>query len=205
MSQFEYFFGFYSIVLGLSVVELLAGVARVIDDRRTVKVDRLTLLLAAFVALDLSSYWLQAWMLYRGAPLSMGILTHGLAAAGAYYIAAYLVFPRGSRPRRAQGSEEHFWSVRRWVFGLILVTNILNVGTLVILGGGLRTIGAPAYVAFIVTFYIACAVAAFAPRGRAVVWALIWLLMFSVLAMALEAVGLAQAGAWTLRPPGGEA
>lgn len=204
MSHFEYIFGFYSIVLGLSVVELMTGVARTIEQRRKVRVSRLTLLLAAFVALDLSSYWLQAWMLYRGAPLSMGILTHGLIAAGAYFIAAYLVFPRGPRPRRPQPPDEHFWTVRRWVFGLILLTNVLNVGTILILGGGPGVMGAPAYVAFIATFYIACAIAAFAPRGRIVVGALVWLVTFSVLAIALEAPGLMRPGAWVLSGSGAE-
>lgn len=201
MSQFEYFFGFYSIVLGLSVVELLAGVARTIELRGKVRPSKLTLLLAVFVALDLSSYWLQAWMLYRGAPLSMGVLTHGLIAAGAYFIAAYLVFDREAKPRKDRPADAHFWDVRRWVFGLILLTNVLNVGTIVILGGGFGTLGSAPYLTFVATFYVACSVAAFAPRGRWVVVALVWLVVFSVLAMALEATHLMQTSAWTLGGP----
>lgn len=203
MSAFEYFFGFYSIVLGLSVVELLTGVARTIEQRAKVKPSRLTLLLAAFVALDLSSYWLQAWGLYRGAPLSMGVLTHGLLAAGAYFVAAYLVFPRETAPRGVKAADTHFWATRRWVFGLILFTNVLNVGTLAILARGFGFMGPPWLMALTATFYIACAVASVAQRGRVVVAALGWLVFYSVLALVIEAAHLAGTRSWTLGGPGG--
>lgn len=196
MSQFDYFVSFYSIVLGLSVVELLTGVARTIEGPRIpLKSTRLTLLLAVFVTLDITSYWLQAWMLYRSAPLSMGVILHGLVAAGSYFVAAYLVF---RKPGDSRTPDAHFWARRRWVFGLILCTNVLNVGTIVLLGGGFGVIGSAPYTAFISTFYIACAVATFARRRRIVVAALIWLVAFSILAIGWEAIQLADAGGWKL-------
>lgn len=200
MTQFEYFFGFYSLVLGLSVVELLSGVARAIENRSSLKLSRLTLMLALFLALDLSSYWLQAWALYRGAPLSMAIITHGLVAAGAYFIAAYLIFPRVAKLKRGEGLDDHFWATRRWVFAAVLLTNVLNVGTIAVMTGGFGFVGSLAYAAFIATFYVACAVAAFAPPGRAVILALVWLIVFSLLALGLDAVGIAADGGW---PVGG--
>jgi hypothetical protein len=239
MSQFDYFFGFYSIVQGLSVVELLGGFARLIETRGRTRggprgddpIGRLTLLLAGFLALDLSSYWIQAWLLYRGAPLSMTVMTHGLIAAGAYFVAAYLVFPRqpaqpggapqpgeaqpeggpaGEGPAKESSAEDapanetpaenpdtHFWAVRRWVFGLVLLTNVLNVGTLAVLHGGLSFIGPPAVFALTATFYIACAIAWAAPRGRAVVAALVWLVVYSLLALTIDAGHMARVG-WRL-------
>lgn len=196
MSQFDYFVSFYSIVLGLSVVELLTGVARTIEGPRIpFKTTRLTLLLAVFVTLDISSYWLQAWMLYRSAPLSMGVILHGLLAAGSYFLAAYLVFPK---PGETRTPDAHFWARRRWVFGLILFTNVLNVGTIVLLGGGLGVMGSAPYITFVSTFYITCAVAVFTRRRRMVVAALIWLVAFSILAIGWEALQLAGAGGWKL-------
>ena len=196
MSQFEYFFGFYSLVLGLSVVELLTGVARAIENRSSLKLSRLTLMLALFLALDLSSYWLQAWALYQGAPLSMAVITHGLVAAGAYFVAAYLIFPRVTKLKRGEGLDDHFWATRRWVFGAVLLTNVLNVGSIAVLTGGFGFLAPPAYGVFIATFYIACAVAAFAPRGRAVTLSLIWLIVFSLLAIGLDAIAIAADGGW---------
>lgn len=198
MDPFVYFFGFYSIVLGLSAVELLAGVARTIEAGRVSQTSRLTLMLALFVALDLSSYWLQAWVLYRQAPLSMAIITHGLIAAGSYYVAAYLIFPRNARFKRAKIRDEHFWSVRRWVFGAVLLTNVLNVGTIALLTGGLGFIGSVTDILFTATFYVACAVAALAPRGRWVVVALGWLVAFSLLVILLDSLRIVAAGGWAL-------
>lgn len=198
MNQFEYFFGFYSIVLGLSVVELLNGVARAIENRSSLRLSRLTLLLALFVALDLSSYWLQAWMLYQNAPLSMAIMTHGLVAAGSYYIASYLIFPRGIGADPGAGLDQHFWATRRWVFGAVLLTNVLNVGTIALLPGGLDWTRSTPYAAFIATYYIACAIAVLAPRGRWVVGALIWLVIFSFLAIGLDLRETVGSGPWSV-------
>ena len=198
MEQFEYFVAFYSIVLGLSVVELLGGVARTIEARKLSRHSRLTLLLALFVALDLSSYWLQAWILYQRAPMSMAIITHGLVAAGSYYVAAYLIFPRTAKLKRGEHRDDHFWSTRRWVFGAVLLTNVLNVGTMAILAGGLGFIGSPAYTAFIATFYLACAVAVLAPRGRVVVAALGWLVLFSLIAILMDLLQVIDRGGWSI-------
>lgn len=196
MNQFDYFVAFYSIVLGLSMVELLGGAARTIENRKLTGTSRLTLLLALFVALDLSSYWIQAWWLYQHAPLSMSVITHGLIAAGSYFIAAYLIFPRNAKLKRGQDRDDHFWATRRWVFGAVLLTNVLNVGTLALLSGGFGFIGSPVYTGYIATFYIACAIAALAPRGRVVVVALGWLAMFSLIAIAIDALATIARGPW---------
>lgn len=201
MNPFNYFFGFYSIVLGLSVVELLSGVARTIETRKVATTSRLTLLLALFVGLDLSSYWLQAWVLYRQAPLSMAVITHGLVAAGSYFVAAYLIFPRNAKFKRAKVRDEHFWATRRWVFGAVLLTNVLNVGTIALLTGGLGFIGSVTDILSTATFYIACAVAALAPRGRWVVVALGWLVAFSLLVILLDSLRIVAAGGWALGGP----
>lgn len=198
MNAFSYFLAFYSIVLGLSLVELLAGLARTIDNRRSSRPSRLTLLLALFVTLDLSSYWIQAWWLYQNAPLSMTIITHGLIAAGSYYVAAYLIFPRRYGELPAEHPGEHFWDTRRWIFGAVLLTNVLNIGTMALLTGGLGFIGSPPYVAFIATFYVACAIAAAAPRGRVVTASLVWLIVFSLISLGLDLANVVDAGPWAL-------
>jgi hypothetical protein len=200
VEQFDYFVSFYSIVLGLSVVELLTGTARTIEGRMVVKTSRLTLGLALFVSLDISSYWLQAWALYRQAPLSMAVITHGLIAAGSYFIAAYLVFPRAQKLKRGESRDDHFWSTRRWVFGAVLLTNVLNIGSLALLSGGFGYMGSPGYIAFISTFYIACAVAVVAPRGRVVVIALGWLIAFSLIAILMDGLNALENGRWSINP-----
>ncbi len=57
MSAFEFFFSFYGLVLGLSVAVIATGVARAFKHRKTVRVGWKTPMLAAFVALDIATFW----------------------------------------------------------------------------------------------------------------------------------------------------
>ena len=69
MSQFEFIFTLYSLLLGLSLVELLSGLGRTVKARLHVdetvadafKIGWLTPLLGLFVMLDLLSFWSAAW------------------------------------------------------------------------------------------------------------------------------------------------
>ena len=69
MSQFEFIFSLYSLLLGLSLVELLSGLGKTVKARLHVdeeakagyRVGWLTPLLGLFVMLDLLSFWGAAW------------------------------------------------------------------------------------------------------------------------------------------------
>ena len=68
MSDFEFVFVLYSLLLGLSMVELLGGLGRALEARFAAEATRgtfalgwLTPLLAIFVMLDLLSFWQAAW------------------------------------------------------------------------------------------------------------------------------------------------
>lgn len=63
MSEFEFVFVLYSLVLGLSLVELLTGLGRTLEFKlardaadRAFRIGWLTPLLAVFVILDLLSF-----------------------------------------------------------------------------------------------------------------------------------------------------
>ena len=86
MNDFSFLFALYSLMLGLSIVELLGGLGRVMEVRLTADrdaVDRvvvgwLTPLLAVFVMLDLVSFWMAAWtvrdMVAVRGPLVLGLV-----------------------------------------------------------------------------------------------------------------------------------
>lgn len=93
MSAFEFFFGFYGLILGLSVVEVITGGARILKRRRRIRVGYLTPMLALMVLLDLSGFWSTSWVRYQTIEVTPPLLVVGLAIAGAYYLAASLVFP----------------------------------------------------------------------------------------------------------------
>lgn len=100
MTNFEFAFSLFGLVLGLALAEVLAGFARVVKAR-SVRKDReialrfgwQTPLLALLVALDLISFWFNLWGLRDVIPATLVSLILGAAFIGIYYVAASLIFP----------------------------------------------------------------------------------------------------------------
>ena len=76
-------------------------------------------MLGLFVILDLLSFWQAAWVSRNVVDVSGDSLMAVTAFAGAYYLAASLVFPRG--PDSNADFDDHFFRVRRIVIGMMLV------------------------------------------------------------------------------------
>jgi hypothetical protein len=206
MSAFEFFFSFYGLLLGLSVAELVGGFARVLHERERVRFGWLTPLLAVFVALDVATFWSQAWVIFRGAPFNTALLVLGLCVAATFYVAASVTFPRVT----AEGVEtridldDHFWAQRRLAFGCILVANLI-IGTLFIVlmaaDPGFAALSGVRLWTGLTVFSLSSAVAALAPRGRLVVGALAVLVLYSLFNVGRAAAALIAAGGWS--PPTG--
>lgn len=126
MSEFEFLFVLFSLVMGLSLVELLTGLGRALelrlaqDERRQgLKFGWLSPLLAVFVILDLLSFWMFAWAI-RDLIKVTSLSTLGVVAfCGAYFLAARLVFP--SQPERYRDLDNHYFEIRRTVFAMLIV------------------------------------------------------------------------------------
>ncbi len=202
MSAFEFFFSFYGLLLGLSVAELVGGFARVLHERRRIRFGWLTPLLAVFVALDVATFWNQAWGIFRGAPFNQALLIVGLVIAATFYTAASITFPRVS----AEGHEEkidlddHFWTHRRLVFGCILAANLI-VGVMFMalmnVDAGFAAMATTRLWLGFAVFFIGTTVAAFAPWRPAVASALLILVAYSLFNVARSAAALLAAGGWS--------
>lgn len=122
MSDFEFLFALYGLMLGLSIAEVLSGLARSIEERLqnrpTLRIGWLCPLLAAFVLLDLLSFWSAAWTVRAQVTVSGESLMLVTAFASAYYLAARLVFPRDVA--MLEDLDEHFFRIRRIVIGILL-------------------------------------------------------------------------------------
>ena len=123
MSDFEFIFALFGLLIGLSLTVVLAGLARAIEMRlrpgSTVRIGWLTPMLGMFVILDLLSFWQAAWVAKDVLAVSGGSLLAVTAFACAYFLAASLVFPR-----EIDGEthlDDHFFRVRRIVIGVMLV------------------------------------------------------------------------------------
>ncbi len=126
MSEFEFVFVLYSLILGLSLVELLTGIGRTLEfvlarnaGDGSFKVGWLTPLLAAFVILDLLSFWVLAWRVRDAVTASTGTVFGVLVFSSAYFLASRLVFP--SDPENFSDLDTHYFRVRRVVFAMLTV------------------------------------------------------------------------------------
>ena len=202
MSAFEFFFSFYGLLLGLSVAELVGGFARVLHERHRVRLGWLTPLLALFVAIDLATFWNQAWIFFRGAPFNPALLLVGLVIAATFYIAASVTFPRVT----AEGVEtridldEHFWAHRRLVFGCVLAANAivwLLLGVLALADPDWAAVWSVRLIIGVGIFAISTAVAAFAPQRRLVIAALLLVMGYTLWNMTRAAYTLFASGGWS--------
>jgi len=113
MSDFDLLFALLSLLLGLSMAELLAGFARVLrlkarqravakgavrvndadDAPPPVRVGWLVPLLGAYVLIDQLSFFTAAFALRDGLTVNLFTLMAITAVVGGYYVVATLVFP----------------------------------------------------------------------------------------------------------------
>jgi len=203
LSAFEFFFSFYGLLLGLSVAELVGGFARVLHERERIRFGWLTPALALFVAIDIATFWNQAWVIFRGAPFNTFLLLVSLMIAATFYVAASVTFPRVS----AEGAHErvdldaHFWAHRKLVFGCILAANLIVAVMVIILGqmnpGFAKVASSVTLWSGVAIFVVGTATAAFAPWRRVAVAALAVVLIYSLWGMAKSAAALAAAGGWS--------
>lgn len=206
MSAFEFFFSFYGLLLGLSVAELVGGFARVLHERQRIRFGWLTPMLAIFVAIDITTFWNQAWAIYRGAPYNVALLVMSLVIAATFYIAASVTFPRTS----AEGShgridlDDHFWAHRRLVFSCILIANLIVAFLVIALAqanpGFAEMASSVRLWIGVAIFVLGTATAALAPWRPVVVGALVVVLGYTLWNVARAAGVLIASGGWS--PPG---
>ncbi|MCJ8156683.1 hypothetical protein [Sphingomonas sp. LaA6.9] len=133
MTPFEFVFALFVLLLGLSIAEMLGGLARSIKLHDKVRIGWLTPLLAVEILVNLTTFWFESWRLRdQGAP-TLGSMLITLALSGAYYLAASLVFPD---PGKEPGDlDEHFMVNKRAALGVILGCNLAAL-TIVTLHAG---------------------------------------------------------------------
>lgn len=159
MTQFEFVFSLFALLLGLSLAEVLGGLARTLKQWRTVRLGWLTPLLGLVVMLDLTSSWALAYSLKDSISGNFLTLVVGLFVVGLYYLAATLVFP--DDPTKWPDLDAYYFENKRTVLGGILASRVLARAAQFALG----TAGwayFPAFAAFVVLV-----LAAMFAKGRA--------------------------------------
>lgn len=137
MTPFEFVFLLYALILGLSMIELLTGLGRAMEykfarqaEDKAFTIGWLTPLMGGFVMLDLISFWMFAWVIRDSIEVSTATVTAVIAFASSYYIAARLVFP--TDPEGFTDLDDHFYRVRRVIFGILIALVFVQWGYLAI-------------------------------------------------------------------------
>ncbi len=206
MSAFEFFFSFYGLLLGLSVAELVGGFSRVLHRRRVVRFGWLTPLLAVFVAVDIVTFWNQAWVIFRFAPYNMALLVVGLVVAAVFYVAASVTFPgRDPVVDPSMDLDDHFWTHRRTVFLCVLIANLMVVvvffSNAALNGELIRSMQSPIFWVGLTIFIGGTSIGAFVRSRKVVVLALIVLVAYHGFNVTRSAHSLISNGGWSFTEP----
>lgn len=126
MTDFEYFFTFFGLLLGLTVIEVAVKLADAIDAHPRRPIGVLTPLLAVFVLFDVSSVWMFAWSARGIIQITWSTLLAALFLAVVYFLSAALVFPRSDNSSATL--DDHFWARRRLVLTGILIVQLSLLG-----------------------------------------------------------------------------
>jgi hypothetical protein len=152
MSAFEFIFSLFGLLLGLSLAEVIGGLARWVEVRRSVRIGWLTPLLGILLVIDLTSFWAAAWRVRDYLTFSIPALLGGVCFAGGYYMAAYLVFPR--RISAETDLDEHYFRVRRIVVGIVIAANTVEILLLLWIPRFAQILSRPDTIARLSAFYL---------------------------------------------------
>jgi hypothetical protein len=164
MTDFEFVFSLFGLLLGFSLVEVLGGLAKVIEAQlRAAKVGAetpgaapfragwLTPLLGLFVMLDVISFWGSAWVARSELTYTGPVVIGGLVFAGSYYVAAHLVFP--TEKADWADLDAHYFRVRRAVFGALIALSLFQAAYLLTVPGVAEAMTSPIVLASALTLY----------------------------------------------------
>jgi hypothetical protein len=119
MTEFEFLFSVFGLLIGLTLVEIAIKFADAIDGHARRPVGVLTPLLASFVLIDVAGYWLFAWSLRDMLHVRWRTVFIGLTVAMTYYFSASMIFPRSEGDWK--NLDEHYWARKRLVIGGVLL------------------------------------------------------------------------------------
>lgn len=126
MTEFEFLFSVFGLLIGLTLVEIAVKFADAIDAHGRRPLGVLTPLLALFVLIDVAGYWLFTWSLRDLLHVRWRIVFIGLGVAMTYYLAASMIFPRSEGDWK--NLDEHYWARKRLVVGGVLLVEGLTMG-----------------------------------------------------------------------------
>jgi hypothetical protein len=115
VSNFEFVFSLFSLMLGLALANVLGGLGDALQERRKLNVGVLTPLLGLLITVDIASGWTVAWSLRDLFQPTFFSLLCGLAVTGTYYFISRMVVPRNTA--EWPNFDVYYWGHKRWILG----------------------------------------------------------------------------------------
>ena len=123
MSEFEFVFPLFALLVGLSVTEMLAGLAHALKSKRDIYVGWLTPLLGTLILINLAMFWQGSWEMRDSMTASSSSFLLVLAVGGTYFLAASLTFP--SWDANVRDLDQHFMDNRKLALLAIAACNVV--------------------------------------------------------------------------------
>ena len=176
MSEFEFLFPLFSLLIGLSMADMLRGLAHALNSKRDIRIGWLTPLLGTLILINLAMFWQGSWAIREEITATSGSILLLLAAGGAYFLAASMVFPPWGADVR--DLDDHFMEVRRVALLAIAGCNLGYFVRIGLLTGESR----PGWWLVNGLFLALLVVAALVPNRRLIA-AILWVQLAANLAM----------------------
>lgn len=122
MTPFQYYFSFFTLLIGLAVAAVARGFGTLWQSRRSTRVGYLTPLLAAFLLLDMCRFWLALWTRQEIAALDAVALASVLCVTLPYVFATTIMFP--AVPGDWDSLDDYYVTHSRAVFVSLLIAKI---------------------------------------------------------------------------------
>jgi hypothetical protein len=123
MSAFEFVFPLFALLVGLSMAEMLTGLANALKSKREVHVGWLTPLLGTLILIYLAMFWQGSWEMRDAITANSSTLLLVLVVGGTYFLAASMVFPLLGA--NVHDLDQHFMDHRRVPLLAIAACNLV--------------------------------------------------------------------------------
>ncbi len=125
MGQFEFFMGFYGLLLGLSVAELLLGFGNLVRGARQPRWGLITPLLGLAIFVQLIASFADAWMKLQNVTIDFGGVTAPALIGVSFFVAALMVTPRDADDWPSL--DDYYFKRGRWAVAAVLAVNVLTI------------------------------------------------------------------------------
>jgi hypothetical protein len=123
MSQFEFFMGFYGLLLGLGTAELFGGFASLLRERNPPRLGIILPLVGAIALIEIMATFIDAWTSLKGIGINMAQFAVPMLVGLVYFVLAVVMVPRHLDDW--PDLDSYFDRRRPWIVGLLLSANLL--------------------------------------------------------------------------------